>query len=183
MKLVVAHMMRIFIFIIIASCSSIANVSGLNSPQQNGDIVITVLVGKEEYRGGEEVNISINVKNPSEKSINLDKLQFQVLYAPLDFSVLKGEMAFQKTVPSDGGYSLSKKISLPDYAPSGRYIIIGQLVGIDGNTFGSASDEIIVEANYVGIGKAFGVFLLYVSVMFAFFTLLFYSKTSEEESK
>ena len=147
-------MIMVLILLVAASYSSIANVAGLSSSQSNGDIVVSVLVEEEEYRGGEEVNISIIVENPSEGSVDLDELQFQVLYAPLNFSVLKGEIAFQKTVHPGGVYSLSKIFSLPDYAPSGRYIIIGQLVGTEGNTFGSASDEIVVEANYSGIGKA-----------------------------
>jgi hypothetical protein len=172
-------MKMVLILLVVVSYHPIANVSGLNSPPSE-DIIVSVLIEEERYRGGEDVNISIIMENSGEESVDLDELQFQVLYAPLNFSVLNGEIAFRKTVHSGGVYSLSKTFSLPDYAPSGRYIINGQLAGTDGKTFGPSGDEMIVEANYTGIGKALGILLLYTVVVLALFALIFYFRTSKE---
>lgn len=135
---------------------------------------LVVLTGKEDgkYFAGEDINISIIVKSNNEWQVDLPTLRYQVIYDSLNMPVVKGVVA--REIQPYYTYHSSRR--LPDYAPPGRYRLVIDLISTEGVVLGSASSELTIEANYAGIAKAIGIFVLYSSAVLILFWLILLRK-------
>lgn len=151
----------------------------LSSDKPQDELMVLIGMDNYEYLAGEDINISITVKNQNKLPVEISTLQYRVLYSSLNMPLMKGDMMWERKLQPDETYSSSKAFSLPDYAPPGKYRIIAQIISSDGNVSGSAGSEITVKANYGGIAVAAGVFLLYALAVISLFSIIFYYSCSE----
>jgi hypothetical protein len=170
-------LMRFLILLIIIPL--VYTPAALSSDKPQDDLMVLIGTDNYEQLAGENINISITVKNQNKLPVEISTLRYRVLYSSLNMPLVKGDMMWERKLQPDETYSSSKAFSLPDYAPPGKYRIIADMISNDGNVSGSASSEITVKANYVGIAIAAGVFLLYALAVISLFSVIFYYSCSE----
>lgn len=170
----VKHSQKVLILLAVVSFAYMQ--AGIALSDDKAHEGLAVLTGKEDgkYFAGEDINISIIVKSKSLPA-ELTTLRYQVIYDSLNVPVVKGVVA--REIQPNYTYNSSRR--LPDYAPPGRYRMVIDLISTEGEVLGSASSELTIEANYAGIAKAVGIFVLYSSAVLILFWLTFYYGSSE----
>lgn len=153
--------------------------AALSSEIHQEDVMVLMGTDNYEHLAGENINISITVKNQNKLPVEISTLRYRVLYSSLNMPLVKGDMMWERKLQPDQTYSSSKAFSLPDYAPPGKYRIIADLISNDGNVSGSAGSEMTVKANYGGIAVAAGVFFIYAIAVMALFAIIHYCRCSE----
>lgn len=158
----------LFLLIIFSlTCLPVAAISGDN--QSRGEPLVLVRTDATEYIAGERINISITVRN--ENNWNVEPvLQYEIVYDNLNLPVVKGVVA--RDIQPNYNYSLFK--TLPDYAPPGKYQMVISMVSNNGKVLGSASSDLVIEANYAGMGGAVALFVLYGSSVLILFYFIIY---------
>ncbi len=169
-------LMRVLILLIIIP---LVHASTLSTDKPQDGLMVLIGMDNYEHLAGEDINISITVKNQDKLPVEISTLRYRVLYSSLNMPLVKGDMMWERKLQPDETYSSSKAFSLPDYAPPGKYHIIADMISNDGNISGSAGSEITVKANYGGLAAASGVFLLYAIAVMALFAIIHYCRCSE----
>lgn len=150
--------------------------AAISSEDQSQDVpMVLIRTDNNKYVAGEKINISITVNSLKDLPVE-PILQYQVVYSSLNMTVVKGVVA-RDIQPN---YTYNSVKVLPDFAPPGRYNIVALLVSKEGNVLGSASSELVIEANYAGIAGSFAVFLLYGSSVIILSWFLFYCQRYEQ---
>ncbi len=168
-------LLLVLILLIIVSFTNMPAVAISSEDQSRIEPMVLINTDDSRYIAGEKINISIIVKNQNEWPAD-PILQYQVVYDPLNMPIVKGVVA--RDIQSNYTYNSYK--TLPDYAPPGRYRIVVSLVSIEGKVLGSASSELVIEANYVGIAGAVALFILYFSSVLMLFWFIFYCRRFEQ---
>ncbi len=168
-------LLTVLMLLTIVSFTNMPAVAISSDDRSQIEPMVLISTDSSKYISGEKINISIIVKDQNEWPAE-PILQYQIVYVPLNMQIVKGVVA-RDIQPN---YTYNSYKTLPDYAPPGKYRILVSLVSIEGNVLESASSELVIKANYVGIAGAFALFTLYFLSVLMLFWFIFYCRRFEQ---